>query len=66
MLYFSFLAPGVYVATELIDFGIIRTFDNPKTVPINLINTGDTPVQLSVSIFNDLTPDGVFYAIFKE
>ncbi|XP_060574251.1 transmembrane protein 131-like isoform X2 [Ruditapes philippinarum] len=40
-------SPGVYVATELIDFGIVRTFDEPKTVPINLINTGDTPVQIS-------------------
>ncbi|KAL4230243.1 hypothetical protein ACF0H5_010629 [Mactra antiquata] len=40
-------SPGVYVATELIDFGIVRTFDDPKTVPINLINTGDTPVHIS-------------------
>ena len=46
---FYVIAPGVYVAAELIDFGIVRTFDEPRTVPINLVNTGDTVVHISVS-----------------
>ncbi|WAQ99558.1 TM131-like protein [Mya arenaria] len=39
--------PGIYLATELIDFGIVRTFDEPKTVPVNLINTGRSVVPIS-------------------
>ncbi|XP_052281424.1 LOW QUALITY PROTEIN: transmembrane protein 131-like [Dreissena polymorpha] len=40
-------SPGIYLSSELIDFGIVRTFDEPKTVPVNLINTGDSVVHIS-------------------
>ena len=42
-------APGIYAAQELIDFGILRTLDEPKIVAVNLINTGNTAIQVTVS-----------------
>ena len=52
ILFFSnlnFSAPSVYAAQELLDFGIVRTFDEPKKLPVNLINTGRNAVQITVS-----------------
>lgn len=40
-------SPGIYAAQELIDFGILRTLDEPKVVAVNLINTGNTAVQIT-------------------
>ena len=46
---FLISAPGLYAAQELIDFGILRTLDEPKIVAVNLINTGNTAIQITVS-----------------
>ncbi|XP_070197652.1 transmembrane protein 131-like isoform X2 [Littorina saxatilis] len=32
--------PGIYSPIEMLDFGILRTLDDPKTLRLNLINTG--------------------------
>ena len=48
-----FSAPSVYAAQELLDFGIVRTFDEPKKLPVNLINTGRNAVQITVSRKNE-------------
>ncbi|GFS24444.1 transmembrane protein 131-like isoform X4, partial [Elysia marginata] len=43
--------PGIYSPVELIDFGILRTLDEPKTLRLNLINTGPKAIHItSVSI----------------
>ncbi|XP_048778429.1 transmembrane protein 131-like isoform X3 [Ostrea edulis] len=39
--------PGLYSPKEMIDFGIIRTLDDPVTVSLNLVNTGFKPVHIS-------------------
>ena len=44
-----FTAPGLYSYSEGIDFGILRTLDEPATVPINLVNTGGKPLHINVS-----------------
>lgn len=45
---FYFSVPGLYSPAEMIDFGIIRTLDDPVTVSLNLVNTGYKPVHISV------------------
>ncbi|RUS80317.1 hypothetical protein EGW08_011918, partial [Elysia chlorotica] len=43
--------PGIYSPVELLDFGILRTLDEPKTLRLNLINTGPKAIHItSVSI----------------
>ncbi|XP_041357021.1 transmembrane protein 131-like isoform X2 [Gigantopelta aegis] len=43
--------PGIYSPIELIDFGILRTLDAPKTVKLNLINTGSSAIHItSISV----------------
>ena len=49
IVFFYISAPGLYAAQELIDFGILRTLDEPKIVAVNLINTGNTAIQITVS-----------------
>ncbi|KAL5012217.1 hypothetical protein ScPMuIL_010768 [Solemya velum] len=45
-------APGLYSPTEVIDFGILRTLDSPKTVQLSLVNTGGKTVHItSVSLY---------------
>ncbi|ESO93808.1 hypothetical protein LOTGIDRAFT_228573 [Lottia gigantea] len=39
--------PGLYSPVEMIDFGILRTFDEPKSMKIGLINTGTKPIHIS-------------------
>lgn len=34
---------------EMIDFGILRTLDDPRTIPLRLINTGARAVHIIVS-----------------
>lgn len=46
--FFYFSVPGLYSPAEMIDFGIIRTLDDPVTVSLNLVNTGYKPVHISV------------------
>ncbi|CAG5136464.1 unnamed protein product, partial [Candidula unifasciata] len=39
--------PGIYSPVELLDFGILRTLDEPKTLPLNLINTGPKAIHIT-------------------
>ncbi|XP_061164811.1 transmembrane protein 131-like isoform X1 [Saccostrea echinata] len=39
--------PGLYSPAEMIDFGIMRTLDDPVTVNLNLVNTGFKPIHIS-------------------
>lgn len=48
LFFFYFSVPGLYSPAEMIDFGIIRTLDDPVTVSLNLVNTGYKPVHISV------------------
>ena len=44
-----FSAPGLYSALELLDFGLVRTFDERKVLQLNLLNSGSVPIHISVS-----------------
>lgn len=46
--FLNFSVPGLYSPAEMMDFGIIRTLDDPVTVSLNLVNTGYKPVHISV------------------
>ena len=46
-----FADPGIYSPVELIDFGILRTLDEPKTLRLNLINTGPKAIHITVCNF---------------
>ncbi|XP_059172508.1 transmembrane protein 131-like isoform X2 [Physella acuta] len=39
--------PGIYSPVELLDFGILRTLDEPKNLRLNLINTGPKAVHIT-------------------
>ncbi|KAK0064719.1 transmembrane protein 131 [Biomphalaria pfeifferi] len=39
--------PGIYSPVELLDFGILRTLDEPKHLRLNLINTGPKAVHIT-------------------
>ncbi|XP_070552188.1 transmembrane protein 131-like isoform X2 [Ptychodera flava] len=40
-------APGIYSSLEMLDFGTLRSLDEPKTTQIYLINTGQKPVHIT-------------------
>ncbi|XP_013418594.1 transmembrane protein 131-like isoform X2 [Lingula anatina] len=45
-------APGLYCPYELLDFGILRTHDSPRSLRLNLVNSGTKAVHIqSVSLF---------------
>lgn len=46
---FVVAAPGIYAPVEMIDFGILRTLDEPTTVQLSLVNTGSKPLHVTVS-----------------
>ena len=57
-----FTEPGIYCPIEMLDFGILRTLDDPKTVRLSLINTGAKAVHITVSYIsksNDFCWQGV-------
>ncbi|OWF37267.1 transmembrane protein 131-like isoform X2 [Mizuhopecten yessoensis] len=39
--------PGIYSPLELIDFGILRTLDEPTTIQLSLVNTGPKPLHVT-------------------
>ncbi|KAK2170432.1 hypothetical protein LSH36_3g30072 [Paralvinella palmiformis] len=39
-------APGIYSPLEMLDFGILRTQDEPKTLRLSLLNSGPKPVYI--------------------
>ena len=41
--------PGIFSPLEILDFGIIRTLDEPKPLRLNLLNSGVKPIYISVS-----------------
>ena len=51
MLFYFFVTtePGIYSPIEMLDFGILRTLDEPKTLRLNLINTGVKAAHITVS-----------------
>lgn len=51
-------APGIYSPSEMIDFGIMRTLDDPATAQLKLMNTGSKPIHIVVSIMINGT--GIF------
>jgi len=42
-------APGIFSLLELLDFGLLRTMDDPAILRLNVINSGLKPVQIVVS-----------------
>ncbi|XP_064610189.1 transmembrane protein 131-like isoform X2 [Liolophura sinensis] len=40
-------APGIYSPLEMLDFGILRTLDEPKTVKLNLGNSGNKAIHIT-------------------
>ena len=46
--------PGIFSPLEMLDFGIMRTLDAPKTLRLNLLNSGSKPVHISVSFCFDV------------
>ena len=49
--YFGYdLVPGIFSPLEMVDFGMLRTLDEPSTVQLNLINSGSKAVQITVSL----------------
>ncbi|XP_054166549.1 transmembrane protein 131-like [Oppia nitens] len=39
-------APGIYSPIDMLDFGVMRTQDEPRTVPIQLLNAGSKQIQI--------------------
>ena len=42
-------SPGIFSPLEILDFGILRTLDEPRTLRLNLLNSGIKPIHISVS-----------------
>jgi hypothetical protein len=40
-------APGIYSPLEMLDFGILRTLDEPSTLRVSLINSGSKAIQIA-------------------
>ncbi|GIY37241.1 transmembrane protein 131 [Caerostris darwini] len=40
-------APGIYSPTEILDFGMLRSHDPPKTLSLLLLNSGQKHVQIA-------------------
>ncbi|XP_071949675.1 transmembrane protein 131-like [Antedon mediterranea] len=44
-------APGIYSALEMLDFGTLRSLDEPRVIPLYLLNTSPKTVQIvSISL----------------
>lgn len=39
-------APGIYSPIDLIDFGVMRTHDEPRTIAIQILNSGTKQIQI--------------------
>ncbi|XP_005095325.1 transmembrane protein 131 isoform X2 [Aplysia californica] len=55
--------PGIYSPVELLDFGILRTLDEPKTLRLNLINTG--PKAIHITSVNVSPPNNAVSVDFR-
>ncbi|BFZ14499.1 hypothetical protein BsWGS_17535 [Bradybaena similaris] len=55
--------PGIYSPVELLDFGILRTLDEPKTIRLNLINTG--PKAIHITSVNVSPPNAAVSVDFR-
>jgi len=42
-------APGIFSLLEMLDFGLLRTMDDPAVLRLNVINSGLKPIQIVVS-----------------
>ena len=47
--YDCFTAPGIFSLLEMLDFGLLRTMDDPAVLRLNVINSGVKPIQIVVS-----------------
>lgn len=50
ILYCNLLAPGIYSPFEVLDFGVLRSQDEPKVVTLSLLNSGQKHVHVAVCI----------------
>jgi len=41
--------PGIFSLLEMLDFGLLRTMDDPAVLRLNVINSGVKPIQIVVS-----------------
>ena len=41
--------PGIFCPIDVLDFGVMRSQDDPKTLKILLYNSGQKPVVIQVS-----------------
>jgi len=39
-------APGIYSPIDLLDFGVMRTHDEPRTISIQILNSGSKHIQI--------------------
>ena len=56
-----YAVPGIFSLLEMLDFGLLRTMDDPSVLRLNIINSGIKPIQIVVSfvfvsIFGSLIP----------
>ena len=47
----SRLAPGIFSLLEMMDFGLLRTMDDPAVLRLNVINSGAKLMQIVVRFF---------------
>ena len=56
---FLFSEAGIYSPLDVLDFGIVRSCDEPKTLKLNLLNSGVKPLHIHVSTLMIVTCSGV-------
>ena len=39
-------APGIYAPVDMLDFGVMRTHDEPKTLSLQVLNSGSKQIQI--------------------
>ena len=49
MVFLLLTAPGLFSPLELLDFGMLRTLDEPKTLQLKLMNSGNRHIHITVS-----------------
>jgi len=45
-------APGIFSLLEMLDFGLLRTMDDPAVLRLNVINSGMKPIHIVVSFLS--------------
>ena len=42
-------APGIYSPQHILDFGVLHTQSEPKSIPVFIINNSMKPIEITVS-----------------